>query len=620
MNLLQTDASLTQDVTALINLKRIASIRLLIGLIQGFVLYGLYQSAQASAWPATELFLFSPLLLVVFIVPLLLISAVGVMSSKRLVLWALVASFILAALAFYDVWRNVDAPNEWFNLFFSQHSEGVTYPSALLWGLSCLGFFIAHALVLAASIDQRRIASYPTYFDGAWKLLIQIKFSFLFVCIMWAVLWLGAGLFMLMKMDFLENLLGKSWFAIPASVFAFSCALHLTDVRPAIVRGIRNLLLTLLSWLLPIAVLIVGGFLFSLPFKGFETLWATRHATSLLLVAAAVLVTLINMAFQNGDVSVQVARVLRYSARAACFMLVPLVVLAVYALALRVSAYGWTTDRIIAACCLLVASLYAFGYAWAAKPSGTWLAAIAPVNVGVAIAILLVLLALFSPVLDPARISVSNQVSRLQNAQTDAAKFDFAYLQLHGKRFGKAALEDLKANAVGNDAVLIKEKAASALVMKNGFERQPVQLESDVAKNLIVWPKGARLPESFIQQKWGNQQKNFPLPRCLRIQAEKCDAFIVDANGDGKLDVVILPSARHGLEPELFSLDNSGTWTSLGLFGFPATSKHLDCAQLRAQMQSQPLTFVERQVKDLKIGEQLLLLEPRRDYSSGCKR
>ena len=224
------------------------------------------------------------------------------------------------------------------------------------------GLFIVHTLVLASASDQKRIANYPTYFDCAWKLLVQMKFSVLFVGAVWIVLWLGASLFLLIRLNFFRDLLQESWFAIPVTVFAFACAVHLTDVRPVIVRGIRNLLLVLLSWILPVTLLIVGGFLVSLPFTGLAHLWATKHATALLLSSAAILVVLINTAFQNGTVEQDVAKILRVSARLACLLLVPLVGISAYALGLRVGEYGWTTDRIIAACCIVVASCYALGY------------------------------------------------------------------------------------------------------------------------------------------------------------------------------------------------------------------------------------------------------------------
>ena len=56
---------------------KIAVARLLIGLLQGAVLYFLYRAAKANAWPATEEYLFAPLLLVCVLAPVILISSLG---------------------------------------------------------------------------------------------------------------------------------------------------------------------------------------------------------------------------------------------------------------------------------------------------------------------------------------------------------------------------------------------------------------------------------------------------------------------------------------------------------------------------------------------------------------
>src|SRR5690606_33754989 len=184
--------------------------------------------------------------------------------------------------------------------------------------------------------------------------------------VLWLILWLGSALFMLVKLDFLRHLLTRPWFSVTVTAFAFAVALHVTDVRPGIVRGIRGLLLVLMSWLLPVATLIVGGFVVSLPFVGLEPLWATRHATSVLLGATAVLILLINATFQGGELGPRIVRVLRIVARIACLLLLPMVAIAIYSLSLRVQQYGWTADRVIAAASLLVAACYACGYLWAA--------------------------------------------------------------------------------------------------------------------------------------------------------------------------------------------------------------------------------------------------------------
>jgi hypothetical protein len=75
---------------------------------------------------------------------------------------------------------------------------------------------------------------------------------------------LGTALFKLIDIDFFRELIRHRWFALPATTLAFACALHVTDTRAGIVRGMRVLVHTLLSWLLPLmalfALLAAGSF------------------------------------------------------------------------------------------------------------------------------------------------------------------------------------------------------------------------------------------------------------------------------------------------------------------------------------------------------------------------
>ena len=105
---------------------------------------------------------------------------------------------------------------------------------------------------------------------------MQLALAFAFVAIFWGVLWFGAILFSLIDLSFIEALIEKSWFAIPATALATAAAIHLTDIRSRLVAAIRVILLSLLSWLLPLMTVIAIGFTASLPFTGLAPLWATH--------------------------------------------------------------------------------------------------------------------------------------------------------------------------------------------------------------------------------------------------------------------------------------------------------------------------------------------------------
>lgn len=585
--------------------KDVAQGRMLVGLLQGLVLYFLYLSLKNGTGPATNAYFFAPLLLISLLVPVLFVSGLGHLETRRMWIWMFAAAGIAAVLGVYDIWRQGSFEQNWFGVAAGMSRAT---PSALVLCFAAIGFYIAHALVLAAAADQRRIARYPSYFERAWKLIIQIIFSMLFVGILWLILWLGAALFMLVKLNFLSELLLKTWFSIPVTAFAFSTALHITDVRPGIVRGIRSLLLVLMSWLLPVTTLIVCGFLLSLPFAGLEPLWATRHATSVLLGTAAVLVLLINATFQGGEVGEDVARVLRGSARLACVLLLPIVAIAIYSLTLRVAQYGWTTDRIIAAACLLIAACYASGYLWAALERNGWLERIAPINVLTAFVILAVLLALFTPIADPARLSVADQLARLESGKVDAEKFDFHYLRFEGARYGNDALQKLKTTTTGVDAALLNKRAEAALQKKNKWDRGSTPLVADArarAANITVWPNSKVLPPAFIEQNWTEFEKNYQFPPCLKQQDSKCNAYLIDLNGDGKTEILIKNVEIYG-PAVAFSLATDGKWQPSGT----VNGINPNCKELLQALAEDSYQLVVPLFKDLQVTGRRMHVDP----------
>lgn len=586
---------------------RIAVTRLLAGLLQGLLLYWLYSAAQDKAWPATQPYLLAPLMLIGLLLPVLLVSSLGHLSLRRIGVWMAGVALGLTALALHDVARGAE------HFIWGNYKPGAPLRviSIQLFGCCVAGMYIAHALVLASAQDQRRLAGYPTYFEIAWKLGIQLLFSLLFVAVLVLVLWLGGQLFLLIKLNFLKKLLVQPWFVIPVLCFAFSFAIHITDVRPSIVRGIRTLLLVLLSWLMPIAAVLVASFLLTLPFIGFERLWATRHAASVLLGMAGLLVVLINAAFQNGEAGLGVARGIRFGTRLSCLLLPWLVGIAIYALTLRVMAHGWTAERLIAAACLLVASCYATGYAWAASRYGDWLNWIANVNVGTAFITLLVMAALFSPLMDPARLSVASQMARLDSGKVGADKFDFEYLRFQGARYGQAALQELTMRNTGPDAAVIRARATAMLMRENRFDETGAL--SDVAINLTVRPAGVTLPASFLQQDWSQAGPGWRLPACLKRAGQQCDAYAMDFDGDGRQEVLLISNDPRA-SSVLLAEKEEGGWYARGQI----PTEILRCRPLRDKLQAGQFTLVPPKVQELEVDGQRVPMSLYNEQQVSC--
>jgi hypothetical protein len=570
--------------------------RMVVGLVPGLALYALDRAFEARAWPATDGLIFAPLLVTAIFVPAVVVSSLGNLRPRNLTIWAVAAIALCASLAYYDIFRDPsdivrDVPR--------------TTPSPALWLALGGGIFIVHSMIAAGGADRRFIATYPRNFDLAWKHAVQLAFAACFVGVFSALLVLGAELFRLIKIEFLAELLRKHWFSIPAMTLAFTYAIHVTDARADLVRGAQTLALTLLSWLLPILTLMAVAFLLALPFTGLEPLWSTRRATGILLGAAAALAFLINAAYQDLRPENPVVAVIRFASIVAAVILVPLVALATYGLTLRVEQDGWTPERIIVSACIAVGACLALGYLLAVVRPRAFPRTLETTNIVTAFVILGAILALLTPIADPARISVADQVARLESGRTPPERFDFAFLQFGSGRYGVEALERLKQKQDGPNAARISPMANEALDRRTREEVLTPRLtpEARSANITVLYPKGQSLPMSFLQQDWSGHPMPWMFPRCLIADTAKCEAIMIDLDDDGKAELLIFDPSR---DSAAFKGTADERWVLLG------PVQNLYCPGIREAVREGKFQLVQPQFKELAVNKQRLRI------ATGC--
>ena len=78
--------------------------------------------------------------------------------------------------------------------------------------------------------------------------------------------------------------------------------------------------------------------------------------------------------------------------------------------------------------------------------------------VAVVIAVLVIAALINTPVLDPVRWSVRDQVARLESGSVRAAAFDFGYLQFQSGPHGRAALDQLAGLTGHPEAMAIRQE------------------------------------------------------------------------------------------------------------------------------------------------------------------
>ncbi|CAG9185328.1 DUF4153 domain-containing protein [Cupriavidus pampae] len=579
--------------------------RVLVGAGQGILLYSLYRAAQDHSTLARD-YVFAPMLLAALMIPPMAILGFSQLRAPRLVFWCVLLAAVVAMLGYHDAWRHIDPAGI--------ELARARYPSAHVAFIAATIMFIAYAIVVAADTAGTYVAPYPAYFRISWKLGIQGHLAALFAAVLYLVLWIGAELFELLGLRFLETLLRQAWFNIPVLTMAFAAGLHITDVRDEFVRGVRTLVLTLLSWVLPLLVLLLLGFLLTLAFKGLAPLWATRSAASLLLGAAALLVVLINAVYKSGLAEGPVPRLLRSATSLACLILVPLVIIAGYALLLRIQQYGLTERRVLTAAALLLAACYAVGYAWAALERNAGLLRIASTNVLTACLTVVVLVALYTPVADPARLSVNSQVARLHAGRIAPDKFDFHYLKTNAGRYGREALAQLVSQPVtqtdGPNAAAIRLHAANA-------SRPPASTElpdaAAIASLIDQRTPERPVPPSFFSNAWGDAAARQWLPGCLMARTKRCDAFVVDFLPGAGGNVVLMETNRQ--DAQVFAQDADGVWRRAARFHVRP-----ECADaVRESMTKGTYAQVPPPLPQIDMGDQFVRLLPAETGPAPCR-
>ncbi|SFK16429.1 DUF4153 domain-containing protein [Caulobacter sp. UNC279MFTsu5.1] len=525
-------------------IRRATIIRLATGLAQGLLLYGLYQADKSKVWPATQRELYAALLLAFIFAPFVVLAGVSALRWRTLAIWKGVAALVAAGLGAYGVWSGDPA------------ATGVNGlgPQTFL-GVAAL-VFIGHHLVQPADMERRWIARFATYFDVTWKHGVQGVLSAGFTGAFWLLLFLASALFKLIGVDAIEKLIQREWFIFPATAVMFAAAVQLTDVRSALVRGVRTVALTLLAWLLPLMALIAAAFLLTLPFTGLEPLWKTKSATAILLVADAFLILLTNAAYQDG--TEKTAVVLKWAARLAGVLLVPITVLAAYGLSLRIGQYGLSPDRIIVAACVLVAAGHAVGYAVAAVRPGAWMKTLEATNIAMAFVVIAVLLALFTPVADPRRLSVENQVARLEKGKVKAMDFDFRFLRFDAGRYGQKAFEAMKHSPRAD----VREGAKIAALLKSRYDRpwedRPARTQDKTNRKILakleMLPAGAVLPQEFAAQ--FTAPGAIPLGYCSDSDDAWCIGTLRQIDGAGAPELLL----SDGREIVIYRKAVTGKW------------------------------------------------------------
>ena len=392
------------------------------------------------------------------------------------------------ALAFALGWGAVIALIGWFTAGYNQNPEIFEFP--FLSGV----FAVLLAAPLFQTVRDEGAWRFPyaRLHSHAWTDAVIGAASLAFVGVTFLLAWLIAGLFDLIGIDLVKDLMKESWFGWMLAGFAFGASVGLLRERDALVATLQRLVMVVLGVLAPVFAAALALFLLSLPFTGLSELWdSSIPATPMMLLAGAGAILLANAVIGNGEEDRVTSSILRISSQVLVLTVLPLAIIAAVSLGQRIGQYGWTPERIWGVVAVVVAIGYGLAGWWAvAKGRASFDDRLRPLQTRMALGLCGLALLLALPIFDFGAISASSQFARFTAGKVEAKEFDWQAMAFDFGPAGRARLKQIAMNGPADQRGL----AAAALKSSSRYDVD-VQVEKTASlenldRFLRVIPEG----------------------------------------------------------------------------------------------------------------------------------
>ena len=403
----------------------------------------------------------------------------------------------------------------------------------LLWSQLVLAYILT-PFIQARDPAHRWRFDYSALYRHAWNNGLLLFMAFVMLGVFWLLIWLWAGLFSMLGVDQFKRLFSSSGFVWVASATVIAAGLRIGQERGQVIDALRNVLQAMCRFLLPLTVVILLLFVVFLPFTGLAPLWATRHATPILLALVFAHIALLNGVVQDGLQTSHYPRPLRLLADASSLCLPLLAGLAMHALWLRINQYGLTPDRVLAALLALVALVHGLALVRAVlQRDPAWLSGLRQSNPPLALFAAGLLVLVHVPALSPLQLSAANQYQRLLDARLPAERTDLGALRFQlgepGRRYLQALREEL--GKPWEDEALRIRLQADLQRLDSAEHYWAWRREQEVAAAPPVLWVGEPVTDND-----GSLARAVSNQGCLA----ECRLFAVDLDRDGQSEVLLL--------------------------------------------------------------------------------
>lgn len=566
-------------------------VRIGIAGVQGVLLWWLYDAAVNDLWPEARRGWLAGWVTAAVLVPGVhyLLADLAPLGRQRLVLPAL--ALLLLGMGWHHGAWTADSPY--------QEPLSFVLPLAVL-------LFVLLPFVQSWLVRGRLRPRYDDLYHFAWRNALLAALGGVFTGVFWLLLFLWGQLFQMVGIDFFHELFESAPFAIPATTVAIGVGVQLAGSVERLQVALRQQLLAMLKWLAPLASLILVLFTVALLVKSPELVTEQRRAISAawLLWLVALSVALLNAAYQDGKEPAPYPRWLGAAIRIAILLLLPVALIAVYALGLRIAAYGLTVARAWGFLVAVLALAYAAGYAWAALRRGAWMAGIGAVNVAVAAFAAVMLGVMLTPLLSPERLAAASQYRRvLADPDGDA----YAELRFRAGRYGREQLEALAAVEGHPRSTDIRARADREMRLFSSSEGVKLAREG-----LVAIPKEARIEPKLIAA-LGSSSDPSLFVACS--PESPCPVLFADLNRDGSDEAVLF--AEYGVVGATRSEDG---WRLLErLVHFESFVSHNSRESIRRALEAGTYRIGDVPWQAIEINGELYVLSDPQKHDGDCR-
>lgn len=474
------------------------------------------------------------------------------------------------------------------------------------WGISLvLLSYICACFLFAWPAAKGQRWRYEELFQQAWNSVFIVLYALILVAVFLMVLKLWGRLFVMLGIEFFEYHFWRPLFLCFSLPLVFALGMHLGSRNERVIGQMRDMLFGACKLLLPLIALLSVLFCLTLPFTGLQRIWSTGYSTPILLVLAGAQLFLLNGVFQAGGQARPYSTWLTRFIELSLLCLPVLAGLGFYSSWLRVEQYALSPQRFIALMLALVCGLYGLAAVWAVVlRSPVWLSNLRVTNPTLALLFCVLLVLINTPLLDPVRLSVNDQVRRLLDGRIQAQAFDADNLRYGLGKPGQEAYAKLQIEL--DQARILDPESRRAL--RERMDDTALSYIEKYAKERARQPK-PELEWMGAEPKSSEQFAELSLNTDAPCESG-CVLWAVDLDEDGQDEVLMMPRSNvlHDFKaPRIYVLDENGEWADRGpLLWTQMSNGYVDTETLIRDIREGRVSLVKPRYRQLQSSDMLL--------------